>query len=118
MIARSNDGLASADDRCAVIVMAKAPRPGLAKTRLIPALGADDAARLARWLLDRTLQLRRSLPTSARCGCAARLMCEIQPSSPGARAPASNWSTRVKATSVRAWPRRSGARCSGTRARC
>jgi len=37
------------------IVMAKAPRPGLAKTRLIPALGAEGAAALARRLLHHTL---------------------------------------------------------------
>jgi hypothetical protein len=37
---------------CAVIVMAKAPRPSGAKTRLIPALGADGAAALAGRLLD------------------------------------------------------------------
>ena len=37
----------------AVIVMAKAPVAGLAKTRLIPTLGADGAARLAqRFLLE------------------------------------------------------------------
>jgi uncharacterized protein len=36
----------------AVIVVAKAPRPGLAKTRLAPALGADGAAALAARLLD------------------------------------------------------------------
>lgn len=41
--------------RTRVIVFAKAPRPGLAKTRLIPALGADGAARLARRMLDATL---------------------------------------------------------------
>ncbi len=35
----------------AVIVMAKAPLPGFAKTRLIPALGADRAAALAERLL-------------------------------------------------------------------
>jgi len=40
----------------AVIVMAKAPRPGLAKTRLIPALGADGAAALASRLLDHAVQ--------------------------------------------------------------
>ena len=39
--------------RCAVIVMAKAPLPGLAKTRLIPALGAAGAARVAGRLLER-----------------------------------------------------------------
>jgi rSAM/selenodomain-associated transferase 1 len=41
--------------RCQVIVMAKAPRAGLAKTRLAPALGADGAARLAHRLLDHAL---------------------------------------------------------------
>jgi uncharacterized protein len=41
--------------RCVVVVMAKAPVPGFAKTRLIPALGADGAAALAQWLLDRTM---------------------------------------------------------------
>ena len=34
-----------------VIVLAKAPVPGEAKTRLIPALGADGAATLAERLL-------------------------------------------------------------------
>jgi len=36
---------------CPVVVMAKAPLPGLAKTRLIPALGAAGAAALAERLL-------------------------------------------------------------------
>ncbi|HEV7913082.1 MAG TPA: TIGR04282 family arsenosugar biosynthesis glycosyltransferase [Albitalea sp.] len=40
------------DRGCALIVMAKAPRPGFAKTRLLPALGADGAARLAERLLE------------------------------------------------------------------
>lgn len=39
----------------ALIVFAKAPLPGLAKTRLIPALGADGAAALALRLLQHTL---------------------------------------------------------------
>lgn len=38
-----------------LIIMAKAPRPGYAKTRMIPALGADGAAELARELLVHTL---------------------------------------------------------------
>lgn len=38
-----------------IIIFAKAPVAGLAKTRLIPALGADGAARLARHMLLRTL---------------------------------------------------------------
>lgn len=37
------------------IIFAKAPQPGLAKTRLIPALGEEGAARLARRMLDHTL---------------------------------------------------------------
>ena len=42
-------------DQGSVIVMAKAPRPGYAKTRLIPALGAEGAAALAERMLDATL---------------------------------------------------------------
>lgn len=38
-----------------IAILAKAPRAGFAKTRLIPALGADGAARLARRLLDHAL---------------------------------------------------------------
>lgn len=38
-----------------IVVFAKAPGPGQAKTRLIPALGADGAARLAARLLDDAL---------------------------------------------------------------
>ena len=40
---------------CPIIVMAKAPVAGEAKTRLIPALGAQGAAALAECLLERTL---------------------------------------------------------------
>jgi rSAM/selenodomain-associated transferase 1 len=39
-----------------IIIFAKAPQPGLAKTRLIPALGAERAAALARRMLDTTLE--------------------------------------------------------------
>jgi len=38
------------------VVLAKAPQPGRAKTRLIPALGAEGAALLARHMLAQTLQ--------------------------------------------------------------
>jgi rSAM/selenodomain-associated transferase 1 len=38
------------------IIFAKAPVPGLAKTRLTPALGADGAAQLAHQLLQHTLK--------------------------------------------------------------
>ncbi|MDE2427478.1 MAG: TIGR04282 family arsenosugar biosynthesis glycosyltransferase [Burkholderiales bacterium] len=38
-----------------IVIIAKAPQPGLAKTRLIPALGAQGAADLARHMLIHTL---------------------------------------------------------------
>lgn len=38
-------------------ILAKAPIPGLAKTRLIPLLGATGAALLQRWLLQRTVAM-------------------------------------------------------------
>jgi rSAM/selenodomain-associated transferase 1 len=38
-----------------IIIFAKAPQPGFAKTRLIPALGAEGAAELARRMLFNTL---------------------------------------------------------------
>jgi uncharacterized protein len=47
-------------ERTQLIVMAKAPLPGLAKTRLIPALGVDGAAQLAARLLEHTLHQARA----------------------------------------------------------
>jgi hypothetical protein len=43
------------EHRVGIAIMAKAPIPGLAKTRLIPRLGPDRAALLQRWLLQRTV---------------------------------------------------------------
>jgi rSAM/selenodomain-associated transferase 1 len=40
-----------------VAILARAPLPGQAKTRLIPALGAEGAARLHGWLLRRTVAM-------------------------------------------------------------
>jgi rSAM/selenodomain-associated transferase 1 len=40
-----------------VAILARAPIPGEAKTRLIPALGAEGAARLQRWMLQRTVAM-------------------------------------------------------------
>ena len=45
---------------CAIVVMAKAPRAGFAKTRLVPALGADGAAALAEQLLDHAVAQARA----------------------------------------------------------
>ena len=39
-----------------IIIFAKAPQPGMVKTRLIPALGAERAAGLARRMLETTLR--------------------------------------------------------------
>ena len=52
-----------------ILVFAKAPVAGRVKTRLIPALGAEGAARLAREMLDRTISeaLATGLPTEL-CG--------------------------------------------------
>lgn len=46
---------ATAAPRFEIAVLAKAPLPGFAKTRLIPLLGPNGAARLQRWLLRRTI---------------------------------------------------------------
>ncbi len=44
-------------ERVAVAILARAPIAGQAKTRLIPALGAEGAANLQRWLLRRTVAM-------------------------------------------------------------
>ena len=45
----------------AVLVFTKAPQPGASKTRLIPALGADEAAAAHEMLALRTLDMTRDL---------------------------------------------------------
>lgn len=45
------------EERVGVAILARAPIPGQAKTRLIPALGAEGAASLQRWLLQRTVAM-------------------------------------------------------------
>jgi rSAM/selenodomain-associated transferase 1 len=47
--------IARATPEAAVAVLAKAPIPGYAKTRLVPRLGAEGAARLQERLIDRAL---------------------------------------------------------------
>jgi len=59
-----------------LLVFAKAPLPGLAKTRLIPALGAEGAATLQQGLI------RRTLATAMQSGLATELWCHpdcVQP---------------------------------------
>jgi rSAM/selenodomain-associated transferase 1 len=43
-----------------LIIFAKAPKPGFAKTRLIPQLGEQGAAELAQQLLDHTIAIART----------------------------------------------------------
>lgn len=52
-----------------IIVFAKAPQAGRVKTRLIPALGAQGAAELARAMLTRTLQ------AAVEAGCGPVELC-------------------------------------------
>lgn len=47
-------------DETAVIIFARAPRPGAVKTRLIPLLGAEEAAVLHARLVERTLVTARA----------------------------------------------------------
>lgn len=42
---------------CRIVIIAKAPQPGYAKTRLIPALGSQGAADLAQRLLEHTVKV-------------------------------------------------------------
>ena len=55
-VARGSDSNRSAINACAVIVFAKAPLAGYAKTRLIPALGVGGAARLAERMLGHAVR--------------------------------------------------------------
>lgn len=66
---------------CHVIVMAKAPVAGLAKTRLIPALGAEGAAALAQRLLAHALE--QALQAARRGGLGNVELC----CAPGAHHP-------------------------------
>lgn len=67
---------------CRIIVMAKAPVAGLAKTRLIPALGPDGAAALAQRLLTHALAQAQQEAQRARLG-AVELCCAPHASHPG-----------------------------------
>ncbi len=46
-----------AAERIGVAILARAPVPGQAKTRLIPLLGEEGAARLHAWMLQRTVAM-------------------------------------------------------------
>lgn len=51
----------SANHGCTLVVMAKAPKPGMVKTRLTRSLSVEAATELYRCLLDDTIALARSL---------------------------------------------------------
>jgi rSAM/selenodomain-associated transferase 1 len=53
----------------ALVIFAKAPVPGLAKTRMIPALGAHGSARLAQQLLLHAVQQAAQVPWDALALC-------------------------------------------------
>ena len=44
------------EDDCAVIVFVKEPKPGFCKTRLIPAVGAEQAARISRQMTEHCMR--------------------------------------------------------------
>jgi uncharacterized protein len=70
--------LAPGLDRVQVAVLAKAPIPGLAKTRLIPALGAQGAARLQRRLTHQAIRTALGAglgPVTLWCAPDARHRC-------------------------------------------
>ena len=63
---------------CAVVVLAKAPVPGFAKSRLVPALGAEGAAALAERMLVHTVGQARA----ADLGGGVDLCCAPDPRHP------------------------------------
>lgn len=56
-MSRAESETAPEPGRVAVAILSRAPIPGQAETRLIPALGARGAANLQRWLLQRTVAM-------------------------------------------------------------
>lgn len=64
--------------RVGVAILARAPVPGEAKTRLIPKLGAGAAAKLQAWMLERTVKLALSADVGP-----VSLWCAGDPDHPG-----------------------------------
>jgi hypothetical protein len=69
-----------------LLVFARAPVPGLVKTRLIPALGAEGAAALHRRLLERTLATACAVAPGR-----VELWCTPDPAAPAFAAAAERW---------------------------
>jgi uncharacterized protein len=70
MEASSETGVPALNSDCVLVIMAKAPRPGMVKTRLIPSLPLQAVTAFYGCLLDDTLALARSLP-----GVEIAIMC-------------------------------------------
>jgi len=92
--------------RVQVAVLAKAPLAGLAKTRLIPALGPRGAARLQRQFTRSAVRTAQA-PGSDRSRCGARPMRATASSVPCTGPPAWPASHRPAATSENECTRRS-----------
>ncbi len=73
-----------------IMVFSRAPVPGQTKTRLIPALGADGAARLHAWLIDRTLARAAALAEAR-----VTLWCTPSDDDPVLRACAARYGARL-----------------------
>jgi rSAM/selenodomain-associated transferase 1 len=58
------DAMEPANSKCALVIMAKAPRPGAVKTRLTPSLSPEAVTAFYRCLLEDTLALARSVSLS------------------------------------------------------
>src|SRR5688572_25773980 len=67
----------SGTDRTAVIVFARAPRPGSVKTRLVPVLGPEGAAALHVKLVKHALETTRAASFGA-----VELHCDPDPDDP------------------------------------
>ena len=63
MQSSSENTAPSANCSCTLVVMAKAPRPGMVKTRLAQSLPVEAVTELYRCLLEDTMELARSLGT-------------------------------------------------------
>ena len=75
MASRSEDEARSQNRSRALVIMAKAPRPGAVKTRLTPSLSASAVISFYCCLLDDTLALARSLKMGKLTDVEVAIMC-------------------------------------------
>ena len=65
----------SANHNRTLVIMAKAPRPGMVKTRLAQSLPVEAVTELYRCLLDDTMALADSLDACGGCHHVSRVRC-------------------------------------------